>query len=548
MKMIMIRRWVMSLAALLACMGIAQGYPVGPAVDLKEITEEADIIFKGTAVSNAPVQDDWFKPQEGFVARETLFKVISVIKGEWSGDKLMFRHYDADPHPYGFMFPYYHFESDRTYVVFAKSGGAPGIFRQLWVNLKWKPDQGVLLCADGKPVAAKIVKEVLWSELTAMLESANDSNVIYAIGQLDQMSGGGRGFDSSMDFDRKDVLAAVRGFMSSRESKIGHAAIALVGSHNPYMFDERTLQWLGTVGAVEVPGIGKMDPKMRNAGGELYSKDLIVLADGKAPNETRAMAIRALGLVREPLLMKPIERWMTDPAPNVRASAALLLADFSGPEPCRHLKALAGDAAPEVRACVARAAGFGQKVEMAEVLAKLLVDEQFKVRQAAAMSLLSFSPKNEAIGEIFRVNIENEEFKPLFLIGLARENPADCLDALARAVVEKTKPKDFWGGQTPPLTAWEILFRYLQAQPVDEVRSGKFDGYLDAIDKVDMGNCSSSEPRDVYVFYVQRGMTERAKKFRQEAARAAPYDLDYYFKQVDENPSLYKRSRSRPER
>jgi hypothetical protein len=36
-------------------------------------------------------------------------------------------------------------------------------------------------------------------------------------------------------------------------------------------------------------------------------------------------------------------------------------------------------------------------------------------------------------------------------------------------------------------------------------------------------------------------MTERARKFRQEANAVASYDLDYYFKQVDENPSLYKR-------
>ena len=36
-------------------------------------------------------------------------------------------------------------------------------------------------------------------------------------------------------------------------------------------------------------------------------------------------------------------------------------------------------------------------------------------------------------------------------------------------------------------------------------------------------------------------MTERAKKFRQEAKKAVRYDLDYFFNMVDENPSLYKR-------
>ena len=42
--------------------------------------------------------------------------------------------------------------------------------------------------------------------------------------------------------------------------------------------------------------------------------------------------------------------------------------------------------------------------------------------------------------------LSDEEFQPLFLIALARENPANHLDALARAMVEKIEPKNFWGG------------------------------------------------------------------------------------------------------
>lgn len=122
---------------------------------------------------------------------------------------------------------------------------------------------------------------------------------------------------------------------------------------------------------------------------------------------------------------------------------------------------------------------------------------------------------------------------------MARENPADYLDALARVVELKSEPKNFWGGQIPAFTAWEILFRHLQAQPPETLRSGKLDRYLDAMEKA--GNYSSSEPRDIYAFYLQRGLTERAKKFRTAASKAASYDLDYYFKQVDTNPGLYQR-------
>jgi hypothetical protein len=80
---------------------------------------------------------------------------------------------------------------------------------------------------------------------------------------------------------------------------------------------------------------------------------------------------------------------------------------------------------------------------MGNVMAELLVDKEFKVSQVAAMSLLTFSPKNEAIGEIFHANIDNKEFNPFFLNALAREKPAYYLDALVRVVVEKPEPKNF---------------------------------------------------------------------------------------------------------
>jgi hypothetical protein len=521
--------------------GVALGYLVGLPLSLDKLTSEVDLVFKGTAVSNEPVQDDWFKPYAGFVAKETEFKVISVVKGDATIAKLRFRHYDEDKLPEGRMFQpqYYHFETGRTYLVFAKRSESAGVFRQFQANHTGKEDLGALLCANDQPVVAKTVKEAIWNELTRLLRSTDATNVTYAIRQLDQMSGRRDSFTDTEDFDRANVVNAIHGLMMESNPTIAQAAITVVGSHNPYLSDERTIQWLATVGSAEVPGMGKMDPKMKNTGGELYWKDLVLLADSKGTNGTRAMAIQALGLVREPSLKQPIERWLADPDPAIRAAATLLLADFPGPESCRRLKALAGDASPEVRTCAARAVGFSQQAEAEDTLAKLLADRETQVRTAAAMSLLSFSPKDKSIADIFRANLENEEFKPLFLLALAREHPADYLDGLARAVEQKSEPKNWWGGQIPAFTAWEILFRHLQRQPVEALNSGKLDRYLDAVEKV--GNYSSSEPRDTYAFYLQRGMTERAKKYREAARKAALYDLDYYFKQVDENPSLYQR-------
>jgi hypothetical protein len=529
-------RRIILAVTVLAWAGVALAYVVGPALGLVKLAARADLVFKGTAVSSQQVQDDWFKPCAGFIATETEFKVISVIKGDAPGATLRFHHYDESqpPQPRMFQPQYYHFQPGRAYLVFAKRSETAGCFRQLQANHTAKEDQGVLWCPDNQPVLAKTVKEAIWKELTLMLTSANATNVTYAIHQLDQMSGRPEDFGATQDFDRTNVMNAIHSLMTDSNVQAAQAAIAAVGSHNPYLSDERTIHWLATVGGADVPGMGKMDPRMRNVGGELYWRELVALANSQAANEIRASAIQALGLVREPSLRKCIERWLADPAAAVRAAATLLLADFPGPESCKHLVALASDVAPEVRACAARAAGFAQQVEAADTLAKLLADREVKVRTSAAISLLSFSPTNKVIAGIFQANLENEEFKPMFLIALAREKPDGYLNALVRAVEQKTEPRNFWGGQIPAFTAWEILFRYLQGQRAEVVASGKLDRYLDAVEMV--GNYSSSEPRDIYAFYLQRGMTERAKKSRAAARKAVSYDLDYYFKQVDENP------------
>ena len=535
------RNTVAFLACLTLSAATAHAYPVGMPVSLEDLTQQADLVFKGTVLSSSPVEDGSFKQHSGFVVRETQFKIISTIKGDHSGDTFLFRHYDTEDQGWGRMFQpqYYHFEPGRSYLVFAKKDEADGVFRQLWMSHTLKEDQGVLLCPNDEKVEEKTVKEAVWNELVTMLAARNMTDVAYAVRQLDEMSGGPYLLNSLSDFDRKDVLAAVQGLMASPDPKIAHAAIRLVGSHNPYMSDERTIHWLATVGSGSFPGIGKMDTHIENIGGKLYWKQLVALVDGKAPADTRALAIRALGLVHEPLLREPIQRWLHDSEPAVRASASQLLADFPGPETRRLLTPLANDPAPQVRVSVAQTIAFSQQFEMADVLAQLLADKEYSVRRAAAMGLLAFSPENETIHAIFQENLGNKEFSPLFLLPLARDNPSKYLDALADAVEKKAEPRDFWGGRIPAFAAWEILFKHLQTLPADEVRSGNLDRYLDAMEKV--GNYSSSEPRDIYAFYIQRGMTDRARKFRQAAKKAVTYDLDYYFNMVDENPSLYKR-------
>ena len=518
----------------------AMGYHVGPTLNLEKLTAEANIIFKATVVSSSLVEDESFKPCQGFVVQETQFKIITMLKGESATETMRFRHYDRSPSPgwESFAPQYYHFQTARTYIVFAKSTDTANVVRQAWMNHTGKIDQGMLLCPDDQPVKSGDAKEVFWSELTAMLKSGDAGDVIYAIGQLDQMSGLRDEYSSTKDFDRKDVLVAIHEMLTTHDEKIAQRAIAVFGSGNPYLSDDSAEYWLATVGSAEVPGIGTWDPKMRNLGGELYWKDLVAIADGKMPTETRTRAIRALGLVREPSLRKPLQGWLADAEPAVRAAAAVLLADFLGPDTRKQLTALATDAAPVVRADVARAIGYSQEKALAGLLGRFLEDKDAKVRRAAAMSLLSFSPKSEAVARVFRAHLNHREFRPLFVNALACEKLEPYLEAVARIVEEKTDPTNWPGGEIPAYTAWKMLFGYLRSQPVAKVRAGKLDRYLEAMEKV--GHYSSSEPRDIYAFYLQRGMTERAKSFRDRSTKTVSYNLDYYFDQVDKSPATFQ--------
>jgi len=82
------------------------------------------------------------------------------------------------------------------------------------------------------------------------------------------------------------------------------------------------------------------------------------------------------------------------------------------------------------------------------------------------------------------------------------------------------------------------LFKYLEGQTEEILRSGQADRYLDALERGFIH--SSSEPRDLYALYVKNGMTGRARKFREHINKAAAFDMEYFFKQVDAQYGVLK--------
>ncbi|MEO5712871.1 MAG: HEAT repeat domain-containing protein [Luteolibacter sp.] len=538
------RSWLLMILCHLTFTGAALGYPVGPAPKLDKLAEESDFIFKGEAIASGPVQDEWFKPVSGYEARETRFRIISPIKGEAAGGEVRFRHYDEQANILGIGISYtpqfYHFEAGRTYVVVAHKTDAGA--RQIRPDHTSKMDLGVLRCRDQQPVTAKALPEIMWTELIALRDSPVPDDVVYAIQQMDGMSEspGGYKYDHTQDFSRIEVLSAVSKLISRPEPAIAQAAIRVIGDGSPYLSDDLAPYWLGTVG-VEVPGLAQLDRGTRNAGGALAWRELVAVANSNAAPETRALAIRAMGLVKmRDIHQKFMRPWLEASEIPVRAAAVLLLTDFARPgdSTTGQFAGFATDPAPEVRKCAAYAIGFMQNPGIVPVLSKLIKDEDPAVRRAALESLHSFRPDIPTVAAALKQDLANPESGPLSLLALARQDPGAHLEELAQVIEKKTSPNNWSGGEIPAFTAWKLLFKHLQAQPAEDIRAGKWDRFLDAFEKV--GQYSSSEPRDIYAFYLQREMPERAAKYRALAKKAVTYDMDYYFDMVDKSPSTYQ--------
>jgi hypothetical protein len=259
----------------------------------------------------------------------------------------------------------------------------------------------------------------------------------------------------------------------------------------------------------------------------------VALANSQAPPELRARAIRSLGLTREnqrdTALLGPLRVWSTDPAAPVRAAAAVLWADYPSNEAAATIHSLARDQVPLVRAGAADGIGCGQIVELVTDLGGMLDDSDQGAGDAAAISLLSLDTKVAA--PVLKAHLRDARYQVAFINALADVDPAPYRDDLvAFLAVKKSGPEISLTGEIPSYTAWEILMKYISTCGPDDIRAGKLDKYLDALETPpNIG----SRPLTLYRFYHDNGFTDRMQSFRAKALKQAGYDLDIYFKQID---------------
>ena len=503
---------------------------IGLAIPLDQIAEQSNVIIKAKAISSVPATDDWFQGHPGYKVYSTKMQVVSVIKGVLGSLQIEFHHYGIDkavPQTSMDFVQAYEFTPDRSYIVFSANTVQDGVLRQLWKNPTVKFDQRVYLAADDAAAKGSRIADILYAEFTNMLASPRAEDVLYGIRQLDEMSNPLNRLLKLHDFDHSEVLRAISPLMSNGDEQIAKAAIQAVGGSNPYFKDEDAISWLVKVGGRKLPGVAPWEPD-QNPGSQQYYRQLIEVADGKGSVELRAMAIRALGRSGRADLLPSVLSWAHSTEPRIREAATVLMADFLAEDVADPIASSANDPDPQVRIAAAKAIGFGQFADSLPVLSQSLRDTNIKVRHAAALSLASFSPRQSA--EILRANIDNPDYKAVFVNILASENPEPYLKMLGEII----EAKQFflpWSGKLPAADSWDILFGYLKTRATEALQSGKFNPQFEVLEKAQFFD--SSEPRDLYDLYLANGMKDRAANFREYIRRSSPFGMEDYFDRVD---------------
>jgi len=514
------------------------GVDVGP---LEHLARTADLACKATVVTDRSVTDDSFKAIDGFEVHESELRVVSIVKGVAS-KVIRFRYLapssenlmDLTP-PQG-IYPFSTFATGRTYLVLAKQV-AGGTYRELERSRPFGMAQGVLLAADARPHRGTTLTEAAWAESLALLKSPREGDVIEGIRYLDDMSGGPAWHTSTLrDFERDQALAAIQPLVEAKRIHIATAAITVFGRDSPYFYDQDVPFWFVGIGKGHITGLGARKRPANPVVADIGAKELLQVATKGRTLELRALAIRAVG--RSPAIpAAKIAVWARDPSIEVRRAAVLASASAEPPDD-EPIMTASTDRSPDFRITAALAVGFTQDPRLVPLLGKLFQDPVADVRNAAALSLLSFAPDEAA--PVMKANLASD-FRPLFVNALASADPEPYLAMLAEVIEQQGKEPSDWkrpenwnyGGTIPSADSWRILFGFVRSRPAAELTAGKLDRWLDALER--MHWFGSGEPSALYALYVSRGSVSRAKQFRETTRKSVPFDMDLFFDRIDRN-------------
>jgi hypothetical protein len=513
---------------------------------LEKLEREADLVFKGEVISTRPATNASFPPWGN--PHATQFRVINVFKGDAATNGPVLWHNTSGPMGWGGGSPpsWHQFEPGQSYLIFAVNLDKPdylytppadakrrvGEFRQTFRD-------GVTRTVDNQLIDAPSIKAAHWQEFNRMLNDVISTNVLYAIGRLDELSKTCQEEDRwrrSGDFKRPDVLRVLQPLLLHTNEAIAIAAI------NCYH--------LGLACAAHL---------------REYERTLLAIASHGQTIPRRVTAIAAFKDSRLEGVRTALPDWLADPDQEVRAQAVSLLADFPGKFSESALRRSAKDDSPRVRAVTADAIGKGQMTNLLGVLAELFQDPVGRdrpvgrltledlegggrasvccdVHTSAGYALLDFELSQ--VAEILKTNRNDPGFRLQFLCKLSEKDAAPWLDEMTaimearrermlnKAVTNRAPPGAYMYLSGTYYRCWKVICEHLQGLPFAQFERGKSDRYLRMLEQA--GNTGSQEPLQLYELYKMKGLNKRAARFRSKTeASFAWASISNFFDKID---------------
>lgn len=493
----------------------------------------ADIIVKAEVLATKPLDglEEAESREQPFYATD--LRIISVLKGRPSADRIVFQH-RVQPRDFYKQPPeYMEFAPGRCYLLLAKATPESNVYRQVTHGgpQYWHNSQSPLavLCADDRPVKeGASFQEAVWDALTALLKSPSTEDIRYAIDQLDPEY---RMYQPPSEttfygFSRSQIIDTLRPLFLGDNPQAAQAAIIKIAQDSPYIMHghggaERGIRWQPRVlvNEEEFHLMTLWEPgQFPNSGGKACLEALCQAANQAAGAEVRATAIRALGYVFDAAILPQISAWAADPEPLVREAAAILLNDYPGETADTLLTKLIEDPDPGVRMRAAMAAAFSQRTGLMAAVAGLLNDDSPEVQRRAAQVLPCF-PFSE-IRETLEQHRDHPEFGPEFINFLAAENSEPYLDTLIEHLARRNELKARVTTYQVHAKSWEILLHYLQRQDDETLQSPEMAPYLAALENLEI--------QDMHLvgklnrFYRERGFEDREKRFAENFMNKLP--------------------------
>jgi len=498
--------WVMVSAAL-----AGPGPPLG---SIAELTDKAASVCVGTVVSVHSLPDT----EEITTRQQAKLRDIQALSGKCPS-KATLDYLGHEPRSLSYARHRYALEVGAAYLLFVDEE-----FALLDAQLPAVDAEGLLRMRPD--ASGPTVNKAVWRSLTDDVASSNAQDATRALGWLDRLSMS-YSWMPEPDFDRRETVDTAIVALGSESAEVREATLDFLGSGSWVYREQDLVFWLESLNPGSFPRHSVRDLERQNFAA-VHHYEAIASAASRLPAEQKAKAIRCLHRSQRTSLPE-LEGWLTDSEPVVRAGANLLIPDL--PPADRHplLKRASQDADATVRAAAATAMALGQDEQTLPLIELLLEDPEVGVQRSAAQALLAVATGHAH--DALERQADHELYGGLFVNSLAETDAVPWRSRLTENVETRYSPAAWWGGFVPHAHSWALLFEDLSKLATTELESAAVAPALHALEHAKFHG--SSEPRDLYQLYHDRGMDSHAKAFRAHVDETVGFDMSLYLDRVD---------------